>query len=134
MVCNIIKGIYNHLKGLKYFVELNQGKEGISCLLEPHLTGLMTKTKELESIESFLACLKKEVHSIEKNLNNIVAGVASIQSFCEIFEDANISTKLNGVGNLIKSQLEVIEKSHSLIEDSCLEIDNVFNIKLLKNV
>jgi len=110
-----------HIKGIKCFIDMNN-KNDVCSLLEPHIEGLTKKRQELQAELSKVRILEREIDTIENHSNDIHSGVSVIESFCILIDAANIDSKFYGIGQLIRSQLTSIEKSHSSIEDSCLKV------------
>jgi len=123
----LMEKINAHIKGIKCFIDMNN-KNDVCSLLEPHIEGLTKKRKELQAELSKVSIIEKEIDIIENHSHDIHSGVSAIESFCILIEDAaNIDSKFYGIGQLIRSQLTSIEKSHYSIEDSCIKVRDLLD-------
>ena len=120
---DLINGIKGHSKGLKCFVDMNKTGEGVKDLLEPHVTGLMTKIRELETISEKIKIIANQERKISDLLNDLVTSIGAIESFCVLFwESGNKDDGLHGIGELLRAQTRNLDICHSGIEDSCIEM------------
>jgi len=130
---NLLEKLEDHVKALNYFIDMkvSDRESGLFNLLHPHICSLKLIMKDFENIKNDIAEMKAQSEKTEDSLKDIGKGLIGIRSFCLLFDGHSQVTNstdqdLNGIGELIKTQLDRIDVQMNNVFDYVQQSQEMF--------